>query len=459
MMIMPDISEELSIIANEPKGSLVKQAIYDALQKINQEADRRPVAKLGIPIDEAIIDTGWVTNWVVGDIVPGILVPFDGEIRNFNTGDITYSSYVGSIYANHTGKLILVSLTEWQDEPVEPTINDIDEYEWTKIGRYKLPLRIQNGKGNAIIREAYPEITEFNVKGYIQSPSELPGDDELEQLEIGDIYVCIPDDSLYMVVESYTTASHKWWEHVEEASAILTNTVDRMLCIWCCNITEPREVRVNTSFPITGSADEDAYKNFAFGAFAVYDTPEAPISTCIPSVRLMNSNNVSVGVKRITDSYKGSVATYNSLPTTDVGNNYMYYVIDEDNYYVYKTSDNDWHLEKTVYDANMDDIHETPDVGTYQAGSKKLYICASLDPVEDMHLVLEDNVSEDLRQAMHGYYHFSGSECALSVWGMEDGQLRYPRFRYQKGTEMYRVSGNGSLAIIPIEFIPEEVTS
>jgi hypothetical protein len=458
-MIMPDISEELNIIASEPKGRLVKQAIYDALLKINQEADRRPVAKLGIPIDEAIIDTGWVTNWVVGDIVPGILVPFDGEIRNFNTGDTTYTSYVGSIYANHTGKLILVSLTEWQDEPVEPTIRDIDEYEWTKIGRYKLPLRIQNGKGNAIIRDAYPEITDFNVKGYIQSPSELPGDDELEQLEIGDIYVCIPDDSLYMVVESYTTASHKWWEHVEEASAILTNTVDRMLCIWCCNITEPREVRVNASFPITGSADEDAYKNFAFGAFAVYDTPEASISTCTPSVRLINSNNVSVGVKRITDSYKGSVATYDSLPTTDVGNNYMYYVIDEDNYYVYKTSDNDWHLERTVYDANMDDIHNVPDVGTYQAGSKKLYICASLDPLEDMHLVLEDNVSEDLRRAMHGYYHISGSECALSVWGMEDGQLRYPRFRYQNGTEMYRVSCNGSLAIIPIEFVPEEVTS
>lgn len=88
-MIVPDISEELSIIASEPKGSLVKQAIYDALQKINQEADRRPVAKLGIPIDEAIIDTGWVTNWVVGDIVPGILVPFDGEIRNFTTGETT----------------------------------------------------------------------------------------------------------------------------------------------------------------------------------------------------------------------------------------------------------------------------------------------------------------------------------------------------------------------------------
>ena len=60
---MADISGYLDTIAHEPKGRLVKQAIYDALNAINQQAELRPPAKREITIGEVLGDTGYLLDY------------------------------------------------------------------------------------------------------------------------------------------------------------------------------------------------------------------------------------------------------------------------------------------------------------------------------------------------------------------------------------------------------------
>lgn len=51
---MADITQELIIIASEPKGSLVKDAIHDALLKVNED----PETKGSIPENSVMIVNG-----------------------------------------------------------------------------------------------------------------------------------------------------------------------------------------------------------------------------------------------------------------------------------------------------------------------------------------------------------------------------------------------------------------
>ena len=123
---MPDISEELAIIANEPKGSAVKQAIYDALQKINQEADRRPVAKLGVPIDEAIVDTGWVTNWLIGEMIDGVIVKFDGSVISGGISGEHYTARINNYFVNGSGRAFVIAVVGETNGEIDCTIENTD---------------------------------------------------------------------------------------------------------------------------------------------------------------------------------------------------------------------------------------------------------------------------------------------------------------------------------------------
>lgn len=58
---MADITQELIVIASEPKGRLVKNAIHDALLKINEDAE----TKGSIPENAVMI----------ANAVPAIIVP------------------------------------------------------------------------------------------------------------------------------------------------------------------------------------------------------------------------------------------------------------------------------------------------------------------------------------------------------------------------------------------------
>lgn len=51
---MADITQELIIIASEPKGRLVKDAIHDALFKVNEDSE----TKGGVPENAVMIANG-----------------------------------------------------------------------------------------------------------------------------------------------------------------------------------------------------------------------------------------------------------------------------------------------------------------------------------------------------------------------------------------------------------------
>ena len=131
---MPDIDNELLIIANEPKGKLVKNAIYDALCKINYAADRRAPALNGVPIGEVVIDTGWIEGATIGRIGAGEVREFDGMISE--GGISSGSTYSARVQMNVTdpGRVFLVAMQYVDSE--EPEITNISgDVEWALVGR------------------------------------------------------------------------------------------------------------------------------------------------------------------------------------------------------------------------------------------------------------------------------------------------------------------------------------
>ena len=137
---MADIDKELEIIEHEKSGAMVKQAIHDAIDKLNQTANKRPTAKTGIPIDEVIIDTGWITDARIGELIAGEVLSFDGEVAEATEESDVFTGSA-SLMLQEGGRAFFVTVDDGGTSISDiPTISDDAELTWTLVGDRTVPV-------------------------------------------------------------------------------------------------------------------------------------------------------------------------------------------------------------------------------------------------------------------------------------------------------------------------------
>lgn len=426
---MADISGYLDIIAHEPKGRLVKQAIYDALNAINQQAELRPPAKREITIGEVLGDTGYLLDYEIGEITQGEL-GFSSDIQNAwlmtGTGIEYYEASSTSIYAANAGRLFAVTLSEWSNNGSPPTLTDSSStaLTWTQMDTFKISLSAETAAGNAYIRTTYPGI-DFTIKSpFITSADQLPSEDITE----GDIYINVQDSVAYAYISDE-------WVTIEAPRLNLLQNVDKRVTVWTAETTAGNGISV--------SASDSEY--LTLGVFAVYGD-----SALSSDYRLcLRDQNGFYGVKRITMSnrtYQGRVASIANLPS-EHQNGDMYYVVDEKRYYIW--DDTRWRSDQTVYNSILDSVQYRE--SNYISGAtKKIFVCLSMLPVSNFEKFLVP-IDEDKRY-VDSVTVTSADPCYMNAYySGKPGYLQFPVFNYYLDDEHYFFLGLGSLAILPIE--------
>lgn len=426
---MADISGYLETIANEPKGRLVKQAIYDALNAINQQAELRPTAKREVPVGEMISDTGYITGGEIGEIVLGE-AGFSSDIQNASlvTGSGTdhYEASSASIYAASAGRLFAVTLSGWDNNGSPPTLTDSSSTSltWTQMDTFKISLSAETAAGNAFIRTTYPGI-DFTVKSqFITSEDQLPTENVTE----GDIYINVQDAVAYAYISDE-------WVTIEAPRLNLLQNVDKRVTVWTTETTAGNGISVSVS-------DSDY---LTLGVFAVYGN-----SVLSSDYRLcLRDENGFYGVKRITmsnRSYQGRVASIDSLPS-EHQNGDMYYVIDEKRYYIW--DETRWRSDQTVYNSLLDSMLYRE--SNYISGTtKKIFVCFSMLPVSNFEKFLVP-INAD-RRCIDSVTINSADPCYMNAYySGKPASLSFPVFNYYLDDEHYFFLGLGSLAILPIE--------
>lgn len=427
---MPDITSELNIIANEPKGREVKEAIWRALNMINDAADRRPSAKIGVPVGEAYIDTGFINHWVAGDFQPGEIGSVLGTISAGVASGESYLASISDFVASGKGRLILVCLSGWNDQGSPPTVHNTgDEVTWTQVGTYEVPMRIQNGQGNALIHFLYPDKT-ISVKGTVDTSSGLPS----SGMSDGDVYICKEDNRVYL----YDSDTSDWIHPEAQSQVILNNEIDRRLTVWTASVESFSTIGVYVGH--ASIAEE-----LSLGLFFAYDkgsfTPsEMDVRPC-----LVNNGSFS-GVKTISRSgytYKGDVMALADLPENpDAGD--RYYVTSLDKFYAYV--DGEWSWDGTVYNVYTDSI-DNKDTGYHPFTSSKpvFFIIVTIDPVGNFTPILCPAALTDQEYLT---CHTAAS-CTMNAFVPKT----YASFLPYRTTEDYYWLYNGSIAVMPIEFV------
>ena len=269
---MPDISEYLDIIANETKGRLVKKAIHDALNVINEAADKRPVAISGVPIDEVLVDTGWITDWQIGVLENGAILKFDGDIdSSAMSGGVNYKSRAG-ILTTQPGRVFAVTVGESAPQSLTNIEADVD---WTLVRTITTDQWVETIRSDAYVLQAtYPGAT---IKGFIYNELELP-DPTDSSVRVNDVYVHNSVDALATAYICQEVNSTKTW-------------VDANLMIQDLTVYQPQVMTVWTAVVESGT-NIDVYfettsEYMALGIFAIYDRPgftasELPFKVSVP---------------------------------------------------------------------------------------------------------------------------------------------------------------------------------
>jgi hypothetical protein len=432
---MADITEELSIIADEPKGRLVKQAIYDALVKINHEAEIRPPARREIPIGQALIDTGFVSDgWMVGHAELGEL-GFSGEIRNATESSGTYTGAVTSIYTSGAGRAFVVTFSDWDDSGSPPTLTDSSStsVSWTQVDTFKATVSAQTAQGDAIICSMYPGVS-FDVKStFLTSESQLSG---ITSPSEGDIYVNVIDDEAYAYMSSE-------WVTIEAPRIALLEHQDKRITVWTAAVNGGNGLAVSAT-------DSD---NFDIGVFVIYgdDIAEADYRLCL------RDQSSFYGVKRISISnrtYKGVVADTENLPSSDNTDGDMYYVTSAARYYIW--DEDDWYQDRTVYDSSLDSKVYRDDVYISRS-TKKIFMCFSMVPTTTRECFFIPNAA--YRSDIDSVSCVTTNECRMSASYQKSSLGMFPVFNTVCDDQEYFFLRNGSLAVLPIEIGAREASN
>lgn len=434
---MPDISQELEIIAHEPKGRLVKDAIHDALDKINQTANRRPTAKIGIPINEVIIDTGWISEWAIGALIEGDLHRFDGIVDN-QAYSVSGSENVLRMFANHTGKAFIVATSAWDsDNQIVPTISDTSGLEWHMERTFKISVMAYD-KDNS---ELPQYVSDPTIRGYVYSADELP---EADATTVGDVYVDNTNDITYYGKEENGVYSWGVITDPTPAGLCLKTRSDRVT-VWSATLQEPIQIVANIT-------DSGLY--LASGLFVVYDTIDTAFSEYDCRVAVPNARGRGYWVY----TYAQKVETYDDLPENGPDTpspKSLYYVSDNDTCYEYQ--DDGWvSLAWNVFDASVDSRTIVGPTEGIQVGTAKIYVISGYyendSYINPLELIDTGSMSEHMEPVVSA--KAGGSK--ISAWFQEDGLSGYPWFKPSCGTEEYLNLRDRSLAIFEIELIPHQ---
>ena len=428
---MADISAELEVIENERRGALVKQAIHDALDKLNQTANRRPTAKTGVPIGEVIIDTGWVEGSLVGSLIAGEIHTFDGVIEN-SAYEPSGAENTLRLFANHDGKAYIVTTSEWRTEgDIYPTITDSSGLTWTLERSFKGQANAYDANNSDL--STY--VTNPTIKGYVYDASELP---EADANTVGDVYVDNVNHITYYGAEDNGVYS---WGMITDPvpSGLCHNARSDRICVWSATVTESADI-------VAVIADSGTYLSSA--VFAVYNTSQNRFSEYDTHVAVPMQRGRGYWVS----TFAGKVATPADLPSEPTSELALFYVESNDSCYEY--SDGDWiNLAQNVFDGSIDSKTYAGAIEGITANTAKIFVTSAYYENQSYipHLVLSDSsMASHVQQAVST--KAGGSK--ISAWFQESGLSTYPRFKPAMGTEDYLNLHDHSFVIFEIELIP-----
>lgn len=425
---MANIDGYLDTIANEPKGRLVKEAIYEALKAINAQAEIRPPAKREVPIGQMICDTGFLTYWEIGDMSIGEL-GFSSDIRKSTTHQ-TYRNMATSntIFAGASGRMFVVIVYDY-DGSIGPYVSvdsgsPVSGFE--RLGSYSLNLHTKSGLG----ADPPVEVSPITTKGVVHAVDDLPGN-----ASDGDAYIFPEEekDCIYL--------DHAWYTY-DFTFCALDYSKAKQVDVYTGVVTGPGGLSVSASFsegPLT------------LGVFVAYDKSDETVSEMPVRVCLTDEQYGDFEVKAYDETltYKGSVDSVAELQNVTGETGDTYYVTNvlssiEGGFYNWDGSR--WVRDGTMYLSARDYIDRREN-GTSE-GTYKFYICVSLDPVGNYtsHMSPSGSDSGIVKSVCA-----TGDQCELSAWLQKSTASRKYPFDYMKGSEYYRWAANGSMAIIPLE--------
>ena len=422
---MADITEELRVISSERSGAAVKQAIHDALDKLNQTANKRPTAKSGVPIDEVIIDTGWITDARIGELIAGEVLSLDGEVAEATESSDVFTGSA-SLLLQEGGRAFFVAVFDSGIHMSDiPTITDDAGLTWSPLPDDMINVSKYDA-AEAPISQSYPNAV---IVGFIYGAENLPdpsgytvNDVIVDNTEGGSVYICTNDGN-----------ANEWTELTGEPPASWCGSHKRFnLCIWTAEVSSPGSITVTATL-------EDSYASFmSVGLFVAYG------SNTNYNVCNINKSGREYGVD---DGIQGRVAQRSDLPET-VTDGDIYYVAGNDS--VYKGLSGEWERMTNVYESYLDSKAYSGDNKGLHPGTSRLFLFIGYDPsVREPHLTYVPGTSST---SMARFYKSSGTGTRLTAYHQcaPDGG-DYPSFKPKQGNEKYLNLNDGSVAVITIE--------
>lgn len=433
---MPDITTELGIIANEPKGRLVKQAIYDALLKINEAADLRPPALQGVPFGEVVIDTGWIEGSLVGRIGAGEIREFDGRISEGGVSSLLYSARL-QMAITDPGRVFLVAM-EYSYSGTPVVTNLSDEIEWTALDPYLLET-FSYDVNKSEFHSAHPDAV---LRGYVYSVSELP---DPEDADVDDVYVDNAHRKLFICKQ---TGSGKEWFDMYVPADWLNNPSGSgpTIHIWTAVIQSDASIDVKVE--VDGSSVDP--KHLSAGLFAIYDTGDFTASTLPYHISFIDPGTKAIDGP-LKQNFKGKVGTRADLPEQQASVGDIYYVEDTGFCYERYLDDDDepsWR-RKYVYNSEDDSYTVTQDENGIHAQTSRIFLCAGYNP--NPMQAIPHLTCDQSRTSMTPVAYLMAGGSYLSAWHQEHGNVVYPIFDYCYGSEDYVNLYDGSVAVLVIE--------
>ena len=435
---MADISAELEVIENERRGALVKKAIHDALDKLNQTANQRPTAKNGVPIGEVVIDTGWIEGATIGRIGAGEIREFDGVISE---GGVNSSTYSARLQMNVTdpGRVFLVAM-QYSYSGTPALTNIADDIEWTLVDQYLLETYSYDVTKSEF-HETYPDAT---LKGYVYSVSELPDPEDADEW---DVYVDNAHRKLFICKSG--SSGNEWFDMYVPANWLNKSSGSGpTMHIWSAVI--PSDATVDVRIDVDGSSRDPIH--LSAGLFAIYEKDGLPATTLPFHISLIEPGTKSFD-NPLKQHFKGKVATRADLPEQQVSVGDIYYVADPGFCYERYLDDDDepsWR-RMYVYNSENDSYAVTHDDDGIHAQTSRIFVCAGYHPNPlraAPHLAC---ISDNWQASMTPVAYPLAGGSYMSAWHQEHGNVAYPIFDYCNGSEDYVNLYDGSVAVLVIE--------
>lgn len=443
---MPDISSELEIIANEPKGRLVKKAIYDALNILNDAANLRPPAVLAVPVGEIISEVPGVMDCIVGTIQDGVLTKYAYTSVNAAATETSKKAQIDDMFLTGAGKLFMIAVDLWENYANPPELDNLAgcDIEWTLFKTVKVPLDMATVDRNTqFVSWAYANgysSTTFTIKGYLYSDADLP----TTGMSDGDLYIVLNEIRFWDATQTqWITPLNSEDKPLPANIAMYGDYSDRRVTIWTADITGETEVG---SFVI----DSDLQ---TLTCIMVYDSQTIDVHTeeirlCnyrIEDPSAVNPVHRSTGAKAISVAHiKGKFTNTSELPeTAETGD--TYYISSSDTYYVY--GEDGWYQNQNVYNSVTDAYDETENPTGISRRPIKIMLCVSSEAKNGPHFVPESFNTTVMEPVTAG----AATPSTTSAWIVDPNQVYLPEFKPNGRREDYAMLKNRSVSVVPIE--------